>query len=223
MLDDAREAISGGGPVGHRFGGMLETARNTLDRAWGLYRNGQYRAALKLVNQVEETLRKIIASARRDYQHEGQFERMTEFVRKGLDRVQGMLSGCDSEIARQLLDRAREAFRQATDLHAQGKPRMALRALQNARKLGEQAARECRGGHTLNSRYERLLSETDRLAEEVPTADDAGRRLIQMVYDQLKMAAEHLEAGKTASAAASLKAAELTLGQLRRHLADGDG
>jgi len=199
---------------------VLESVRSNLERAWEFYRNGQYRLSLKLCNQVEQTVRKIIRAGNSAQRDENHYERRAEFVRRGIDRVEGHLTDCASQTAPALVEQAREALERADQMLADGQPSMAMKALQNARKLTEEASRKCRGQQNLANRYDRLLSETERNGEQVAVGDDHGRGLLRMIYEQLELATGYLESNNSASAAAALKAADLTLGQLKRHLND---
>lgn len=201
---------------------VLGQIRSSLNRAWEFYNNGQYRPALKLCNQVEKTSRKIINSVNSGSRQKVQFERRSEFVLKALERVQAKLAECGSERAPALLDQAWQSYTLATHLYDEGRIKAALKTLPKARKMAEQAARECRGGQTIKGRYDRLLNETNRLSEQVSASDESGQKLLDLISEQLKLAAGYIEDGNTASATAALRGAELTLGQLKRHLKDSD-
>ncbi|MFH1687900.1 MAG: hypothetical protein ABIE70_10330 [bacterium] len=199
---------------------VLESIRSTLNRAWEFYYNGQYRPALKLCNQVQQTARKVISSVNGGSRQQAQFERRSEFVMKDLERVQAAIADCNSERAPALLDQAWQSYTMATHLYDQGRFEAALKALPKARKLAEQAARECRGGQTIEGRLDRLTIEADRISEQVGASDEQGQKLLDLIQEQLKLAADYIEDGNTASATAALRGAELTLGQLKRHLKD---
>jgi hypothetical protein len=209
----------GSNPTATR-GSVMESVRSNLERAWEFYRNGQYRLSLGLCNQVDQTVRRIITAGNVTQRDENQFERRAEFVRRGIERVEGHLTDCSAPAAPALIERAREALELANQMAADGKPQMAMNALQNARKLTEEAARMCRGQQNLTDRYDRLLAETERIAERVRPGDEHGRRMLRLIYEQLELATGYLESENSASATAALKAASLTLAQLKRHISD---
>jgi len=219
LLDRATDLVSAN-PGQQQGAAVVEAVRTNLNRAWELYRDGQYRVSLKVCNQIEQTMRKIISIATENQRNAAQFERRAEFVRKGIERVEGTLAECKSETAPGLLDRARRTFELAAELYTDNKPVMAMKALQNARKLTDQASRECRGSQTMTNRYDHLLTRTEQLNEQVMPSDEHGRKLLGMIYEQLELAAGYIESDQSVSAAAALKAADLMLGQLKRHLND---
>lgn len=220
MLSQARSMAGGHGNSRHQS--VLDAAADLLDRAWEMYRNGQYRAALKLVNQAEETARKVVSATQQQQQRLGQLDRQAEMIRGGLDRVEATLAGCQSEVAQKLMEQAREAHRLAIQLRGEDRFSAAIQSLKNARKLAEQAARECRGGQSLSQRYDRLTAEADRLTDQVLPSDEQARKLFDLIREQLDLAKDYLDSGDTKSATAAMRAAELTLGQLRRHLGQSD-
>lgn len=220
MLSKARSM--GGGFSNPRYQSVLDAAADLLDRAWEMYRDGQYRAALKLVNQAEETARKVVNASQQQQQRLGQLDRQAELIRDGLDRIESSLTECQSEVAGKLMEQAREAYRLAVQLRGENRYGAAIQSLKNARKLAEQAARECRGGQSLTQRYDRLAAETDRMSEQVMPADDQARKLLDLIREQLDLAKDYLDSGDTKSATAAMRAAELTLGQLKRHLGQSD-
>jgi hypothetical protein len=218
MVDRAGENW-GNDPTSTR-GSVMESVRSNLERAWEFYRNGQYRLSLGLCNQVDQTVRRIITAGNVTQRDENQFERRAEFVRRGIERVEGHLANCSAPAAPALIERAREALELANQMAADGKPQRAMNALQNARKLTEEAARMCRGQQSLTDRYDRLLAETERISERVRPGDEHGRRMLRLIYEQLELATGYLESENSASATAALKAASLTLAQLKRHISD---
>lgn len=220
MLSQARSMTGGHGNSRHQS--VLDAAADLLDRAWEMYRNGQYRAALKLVNQAEETARKVVNASQQQQQRLGQLDRQAEMIRDGLDRVEATLAECQSEVAVKLMEQARQAYRLAVQLRNENRYTAAIQSLKNARKMAEQAARECRGGQSLTQRYDRLTAETDRVGEQALPSDEQAGKLIDLIREQLDLAKDYLDSGDTKSATAALRAGELTLGQLKRHLGQSD-
>ncbi len=217
LVDEFGGSLGGHGPNSMR-GSVMESVRSNLERAWEYYRNGQYRLALSLCNQVELTVRKMIYAGNSSRRDEGDYERRADFVRRGIERVESNLTDCVSLNAPAIVEQAREALSRADQMVAEGKPSMAIKALQNARKLTEEASRKCRGQQNLSSRYDQFLAETERYGGQVSPDDDQGRGLLRVIYEQLELATGYLESNNSSSAAAALKAAGQSLGQLKRHL-----
>ncbi len=96
---------------------------------------------------------------------------------------------------------------------------LAMVWLAAARRLAMAARRECAGGSDeLLPRYERLVAEAERVAENLPRDNEQGQRLMEQVRQHLKMASEFIESDQSEAATASLKAAQLTLNQLKNLL-----
>ncbi len=214
VLDQARDAM--GRTDQQVLEALYESARRNLDRAWEFYREQQYRAAVKLANQVERAAEKIQQAINRDAQRGQNFERQLENVRRFMDQVRQQTADCEDPQASQLMEQARRAFSLAEQVEAEGQREAALRALQNCRELIDQASRGCTGGSDLQRRYERLVDQTDRLAEDVVPGDSRSAHLLQQAREQLDLAHRYLEAGQIQAAVAALKAAQLSLDELQR-------
>ncbi|MCH7689913.1 MAG: hypothetical protein IIA17_02570 [candidate division Zixibacteria bacterium] len=76
----------------------------------------------------------------------------------------------------------------------------------------------CGQADNISGRLESLKSEADRIKEDLPANDETASRLIGQVYGQLENAREFISRHDYEAAAAALKAAQLTLRQLKRHL-----
>jgi hypothetical protein len=201
---------------------MFEQARNNLTQAWQFYRQGQFRAALKLVEQVEQAAQRLQSIARLHGEDTGEFEHRLENVLRIVEHAREMVSGCDSDAAREHLRQAEEALSMARQLNGDGRSGAALQAVNRAREAARRAVRECQNGDQLRQRYEQLKGEADRLAEQAAgdtsPSGDAARELLAQAQEQLGMARNHLAEGKMESAQVSLQAAQLAIRQARRHL-----
>lgn len=201
----------------------LETAGNNLDRAWEFYRAYQFRPAWKLANQVENAIRKIMQAANRSGARARNYEQKRQMIQQRLQQAENSLAECQSERGEQLMIKAHEAYNRAEEMANRQQFGPANKALQQARKFGEKVVEECAGGdNRLNDRLERLNAQTERLAENIDSDDHMANQLMNTIRDQLRLAAEYLEINQTRSAAASLKAAELSLKQLERYLSNGE-
>jgi len=197
---------------------LYETARNHLDLAWEFYRSGKYKPAYKMANQVINGGEKLLKQINRYVQNRNNYDRRFETVREYLERADGVVVDCNSEKAQRLLEQAKETFQRAESLAAEGQYNVALRNLKSARDMAGKAIRECKGVRPLEQRYERLKARTDRLRDKVQQNDDTGQRLLAQTYEQLRLAREHYDNKMVKAASAALKAAQLTLGQLEKHL-----
>ncbi|UCD65101.1 MAG: hypothetical protein JSW34_06635 [Candidatus Zixiibacteriota bacterium] len=213
LLSRVKEEL--GPSQNRRLTDLCESAEDNLRTAWEFYRDGEYRPALKLANQVDNAVRRIISVSNRQMQGTATFERYLDNVRETLEATRRQVAECDSETAVKLMEQARSSFELAMDLSEKDKPRMAVDALQTAKKLATQARLDCGGLEgTLAERYERIRSEVDQLSETTPAENKEAWQLIDQVYEQLDLARNYIDDGDTKAAAASLKAAELTLKQV---------
>ncbi|MEE8405503.1 MAG: hypothetical protein V3S17_08935 [candidate division Zixibacteria bacterium] len=197
---------------------LFESARRQLRQAWEFYRAREYRPALKLGNQVQKTVNRLLRIVNRHQNRQTNFERRVETVRELLSRVRERIGGCKSEAAERVFGQAEESFRKALELAENGRLEQAVNQLQRSRKIARQAAEMCGQADNISGRLESLKSEADRIKEDLPANDETSSRLIGQVYGQLENAREFILRQDNEAAAAALKAAQLTLRQLKRHL-----
>jgi len=197
---------------------VFQSASDNYDQAWEFYRSQRFRAAVMLANQAETALKKLLRAFEGDLRGNLSYERRAEAVQRLLERARSMTAGCGSENGSTIVDQAEQAFQQGRELADSGRPHAALRALQQAKKLADQAIHNCNGDESLVKRLERLRHQTRQLAETVSPSDDQGLKYLETARDQLRLAEEAIGDGHEQSAAAALKAAELTLSQLKRYL-----
>jgi len=216
LLERARETLADQSDGNYQT--ILQSATDNYNQAWEFYRSQQYRPAVMLANQAEKALLKLLRAVEGDQRGNLAYERRAEAARELLERARTLAADCGSDRASELVHQADQAYQQGRELADTGKSRAALSALQQARDLANQAIRECRGDEALANRYQRLKDEAERLAEILSPSDDQGQMYLEMTADQLKLAEEALADGRIESAAAALKAAELTLSQLKRYL-----
>lgn len=202
---------------------MYETLRDNLSTGWEFYRQREYKPAYKLANQVENAARKMLAAVGPQGGNPQEYERRREHLQQLYNEAREQLGECDSEVARAYHEQARQAYELAEQMHRDGHTDQALETLQRARQLVLQASRECLGDQQLEQQFERLRAELDGLNQVAADADPAlqerVRALLGQAEDHLKRAREQFQAGQTESTAAALKAASLTLNQVRSILA----
>ncbi|MBD3402150.1 hypothetical protein GF420_04590 [candidate division GN15 bacterium] len=196
---------------------LYDSIRDNLERAWEFYRARQYKPALKLADQVEQAARKLMLAARLGGADEANFELRREHVREFIANAEELVAGCNSGPATRFMEQSRQLLTMAEDLQAEGRPGQALETLKRSREMAMRAARECRGEDQLRARYERLVDEVERLADETG-ADDLTLRLLRQTREQLRLAREHFESGNEEAAAAALQAAGLTLQQAKQQM-----
>lgn len=215
MLDRVAEVLAEGDrPV---LRALYETARTNLERAWEFYRARQYKPALKLADQVEQTAAKLMQAAGLERSGDAAHERRREAVVDFLAGAADATAGCESADALRNMEQARRMLELSDDLSGRGQSDQALDALKRSREFALRAVRDCQGADQLQRRYERLLAETDRLTEQAEGNTDAVR-MLQQTKEQLRLAREHMENDSPETAAAALQAAYLTLQQARRLL-----
>ncbi len=221
LLDNARESLSGN--QDKSLQSTFDTADDNLTRAWEFYRNGQPRPALKLCNQVEKAINRIITMANRRNANQASFQRHLDNIQSMIQQAQDQLSTCTDPNAKGLVEQAQKSFRVAQDLSADGHLAAAVRALLNARNLCSQALGMCTGFDALNQHYDRIKSDADLIKETVPPSGDKARRLLDQVYQQLGLARQYIDDQKTDLATAALKAADLSLNLVVKMLNQDDG
>lgn len=194
---------------------ILDLADDNLQKAFEFYRNGQNRPALKLCNQVESSLKKIINVANRYQFNQANYERNEEMVQQALENAGEIINECASDKAPELYEQAQNSFNLAQQLSEQDKPAAALKALQKAFNHINQALRLCNGNQYLESRIDKIKTETDQIAENNDLSDENAQKLLEQVYIQLDLAKEFLEKEQFDMAAASVRAAALSLRQLK--------
>ena len=216
MLERARELFVDQNDSHYRA--ILESARDNLDKAWEFYRSAKFRAALMLANQAEKALDKLIRTSDRNNRNQLDYGRRVEAAQQLLERLRSPMADCESTNAQKLAQHAFEAYERANDFAASDRFQAAIQALQRSRKMANQALRECRGDDALINRHEKLKNEFERLVENVAFSDDRGQKFLEMAAEQLRLAQEALDNDRPETAAAALKACEMTLSQLKRHL-----
>jgi len=220
LLERAKEAMPPG-PDGRLYA-IYESAKNNLNRAWEFYRIQQYRAALKLANQVINAGQDILNAANRQIRRYAEFERRSEAVAELIAKAREKIAECTSDEALRLIEQADKMYQLSRELVSEGKYAAALRSLQQARKMAIEASKICNGVGALSRRHDRIKNETDRLAEKISPNDDTAKKLINQVYEQLQLAEDFINRKQTEAAAAALKAAHLTLNQLKKRLTAHD-
>ncbi|RME26699.1 MAG: hypothetical protein D6800_06065, partial [Candidatus Zixiibacteriota bacterium] len=150
MLNRAWEALDERQPKG--LTSVLESAQVNLRRAWEFYRNGNYRPAVKLAEQVERTARKIIRASGGQLSRRAQYRRRLENVRQLIGDTRENLSDCQAPAAQQRLDQAETLLRRAEELAKNDHWRAGLETLQKARTQALKASQACRGTGQLENR-----------------------------------------------------------------------
>ncbi len=216
LLSRAHERLSNSADESLKI--VFETARRNLRQAWEFYRARQYRPALKLSNQVEKTARRLLQIANRQHNRAANFQRRAEAVRELLNRVKERISECQLEGPQKLFGQAEVSFQKALEFAEQRKLEPAFKHLQRSRRMATQAAEKCGKADNISGRLERIRAEADRIKEQLPANDETASRLIGQVYSQLENASEFISRQDDEATAAALKAAQLTLRQLKRYL-----
>lgn len=217
LLDRFRERLNESTDGRSDLESLYESSRERLARAWDFYRNGNYRPALKLAEQVENSIARLVRTVDDKNRERGLYERRSEATRELVADARTSLSGCTSPAAEQQVSEAETALRQADELIAASRPGLALKSLQRARDLAQRALQQCDGELRLDERHERIKQAADRLSELLAEISgervDEIRSLLTQTYDQLARAQSLIASGESESALVALKAAQLTLRQ----------
>jgi len=216
LLERVQQALSEN--PNRTLDGVYRSTRNNLDKAWELYRSNHIQGALKLADQVERTLLKLIKMADQYQNNARNYEHRSEIIREALDRASDMVSECDSENALRFLEQAREKFRNAESMSSERRNQAALKNLQLARELLSKATALCQDMGALENRYQNLKDRTDRLAEQIEPGNEVAFRLLNQTRKQLELARKNLGENNSEAATAALKAAQLTYNRLKREL-----
>ncbi len=200
--------------------GILQTLNDNLTKAKELYRSQHYRAALKLANQVILHAEKLLKAIQQGARNQGNYQRRIESVGQVIERSTEILSDCNSALAEQFLNQARETHRFAREMADAGRYDAALKSLQSAHELALKAGRECQGHQHLQQKYDRIRSQADQLAGEVNPGDDVAANLLNQINDQLRLAKEQIGQDHPDAAVAALKAAQMTLERLKTYLSE---
>jgi len=218
LLERAKEAVELGDNA--NLQAIYDLASENLTKAWEFYRNGDYKPALKLVNQVFRTAEKILSTFNDQLRKEGFYERHRENIARMVQNARQAVNQCGSEDGQVFMLQAENAFKRAEELNDEKHYRAALKQLQMARVMAVKATRECQGLDFLTDRYERIKSEADRISEQIAglpsDQTEAARELLEQLYQQLELSHSYIEQEQIEPAIASLKAAQLILSQLKK-------
>lgn len=216
MLEQAHEAL--GNSDRQMLVALYESAKQNLDRAWEFYRENQYRASLKLSNQVERAAEKLLQAANRNMQSGPNFERQAENVRRFLQQVREQIADCNAADAQELVEQAEESCQRAQQMEAQDQREAALRSLQAGRELADQALRRCEGDQNLVRRHERLRLQAEQLADQIGADNPQAKTLLDQGREQLELGYRYIEQNQFEAAVAALKAAQLSLDEAQRRV-----
>jgi len=216
LLDRIRENAPE--EIPQQFRALWRTSKENLQRAREFQRSGQYRPALKLCNQVEKAARKIIEAFRDRKQAEKRFQHRYEQVENLIENHGAIVADCESERAREMLRKAIQLHEKAGELFAEGKIKGAGDMVQNAFRMTNRAAEECRGEGEFLGRLERIRTVYGTLLNEVDPDDTRGQELLAQVREQLALANRAYESDNLDAANAALRAAKMKIKQLRRYL-----
>ncbi len=216
LLDRIRENAPDDIP--QQFRALWRTAKKNLQHANEFYRSGQYRPALKLCNQVEKAARKIIEAFRDRKQAEKRFQRRYDQVSNTIENHQAIIADCESERATEMLQKATQFHEKAGELFAEGKIKGAGDILQNAFRMANRAAEECRGEGEFLGQLERTQAVYEMLVGQVAPDDTRGQELLAQIREQLALANRAYESDNLEAANAALRAANMKIKQLQRYL-----
>lgn len=201
---------------------IYESARDNLRRAWDFYNSKQYAPANKLADQVEKTAERIISSVDNQGASNANYERRLEAVREAINNARETLANCQSTKAQGLFEQAEKGLALAEQLVGNGRIPAAMQALQRARELAVRATRECRGGEEMTARYQRLVSQSERLKEQglnlTGETREAVDRLLVQADEQLVLAQGYIQSNELEKATAALQAAQLALRQAEAYI-----
>jgi len=216
LLDRVNQALTEN--PDNSVAGVYRSARDNLDKAWELYRSNQMQGSLKLADQVERTLLKLIKMANQLNNDAKNYDHRSEILREALERAAELTNECDSENALRLLEQAREKYLNAESMASETKYQAALKNLQLAREFTSRATSLCQNTEALERRYQHLKEQTDQLAEQIGRGRESANNLLNQIRKQLELTRQNLDENNSESATAAIKAAQLSYDQLKRTL-----
>ncbi len=216
LLERIRENAPGNVP--EQFKALYRSATDNLQRAYEFFRAGQYRPALKLCNQVENAVRKIIEKIKNREQIKNRFEHRYEQIGDMIENNKEVIAECNSEKAQMMFNQAVRAYEKAGELYDKKNIEGAVKALQKAFKFMNKAVHECRGEAEFTDRLERIEAVYFTLVDEVESTDTRGQELLGQIREQLDLAKNAYDSGNLDAANAALRAANMKIKQLRHYL-----
>jgi hypothetical protein len=211
LMERVHERITAGTPELLRS--LYRNAEEKLDRAWEFYRNGQYRPAVKLADQVEKAARRLIGIANGEHRGDMEFERRRLHVEDLMEQARSAVTDCASGTGHQFLEQAEKALELSLQLADEGRSEASLQSLQRTRTMAMRAMRACQGEEELGQRYQQLMQQLERMRERLGETtggrDQAVVDLLDQMERQLEQARKQLESKKMEAALASLHAAQL--------------
>ena len=197
---------------------VYETASENLKKAWEFYRNNQYRPAVKLALQIERTIRKVNQAAKKQNHQVTNLLRQIEKTGELIESIRSRIENCNSSIGVQRFEQAEKSYELCQEFYFKDKYEAAQKELQLARKFAREAEKECNSSDKLKMQMQKLQNQLDRLQQYLSNDDDFAIKLYERANDQIGNASEYIDQDKPNKAAASLKAAQLTINQLKKLL-----
>lgn len=197
---------------------LYESARNNLKLAWEFYRQGRFRAAAKLCGQVEKTARSLLNSGNMDNRQKSYYEHHAENFEISYEKYKDLIAECNQQQSKNIYKQAQQRYQEANQLAKNRSFQPALRNLNQAKRLIQKAVDRCSSLNYLNIRYEKILSETNRIKENINLSNHLLTKQLDQVYTQLKNARGFIENSQSDPATAALKAAQLTLRKIQQQI-----
>jgi len=197
---------------------VYETASENLKKAREFYRNNQYRPAVKLALQVERTIRKANQAAKKQNRQTTNQVRQIEKTGELIERIRSRINNCNSAIGVERFKQAEKSYQLCQEFYFKNNYGAAQKELQAARKFAREAEIECNSSENLKNQMEKIRNQLNQLEQQISKDDDGALKLHERASNQLGKAGEFINQDKQNKAAASLKAAQLTINQLKKLL-----
>lgn len=197
---------------------LFESARNNLKLAWEFYRQGQFRAAAKLCDQVEKTTRSLLSTGNTNNRQKSYYEHHADNFEIAYEKYKELIAECNLKQSKNIFEQARQRYLQANQLAQNDSYQPALRNLNQAKRLIQKAVDQCSGINNLQIRFEKILAEANRIRDNMSLSDDIISKQLEQVYAQLEKAGNFIDNSQSDSAAAALKAAQLTLRKIKQQI-----
>ncbi len=198
--------------VQDRLKSAFDTALENQRRAWELFREQAYRAALKLSRQAEKTVSKLQERMRTGDTENRRIQTQISRTEQKMEQFQIQLKDCSSDEAREFMNQAEQKLNESVQYANQNENEKAQNSLKNAQKLMQQATRICSDSDSVNRAMKRLQSQIEQYSEQIiGSGNGEAIRLLESARDHLREAERLCDNGETDSCAAGVKAAQMNL------------
>ncbi len=197
---------------------LYESAQNNLRLAWEFYRQGQFRASIKLCEQVENITKSLLNYSNTDNRQKLYYEHNAENFEAVYGKYKELIAECNLQQSKTIFEQAEQRYQQANQLAQDGSYQPAVKNLNQAKRLIQKAIDRCSGINNFEIKFEKILSEANRIKENLNLSDEIISKQLEQVYVQLENARSFIDNSQNNRATVALKAAQLTLRKIKQQI-----